>query len=247
MQAKTKNISTLLILLMITFTTKAHSPVRTRFHLVRHITTGFGLQRSLDLPLWEYPVSGHSDYFVILFSGDGGMKPIIEAITSYLNSKKIPIVVLNIQRYLWTEKKPSQIAADLEKLISFYSQKWTKQRAVIMGYSMGADILPFGINCIKPAFQPLIKDIVLIAPAQRTLFKIKLLSYVYDDNEGAEILPELKKIKNNNIYCICDDKKESLCNLPLTGIAPFTKLTGGHHFDGDYTTLTRLIGIHLSL
>src|ERR1035437_7955669 len=80
-----------------------------------------------NLPVLEFPVENGPNYFVILFSGDGGWKTIDQSMTNNLNAGKISVVALNMMKYLWTEKSPLQIAKDLEKLIDFYTKKWGKQ------------------------------------------------------------------------------------------------------------------------
>jgi type IV secretory pathway VirJ component len=200
-----------------------------------------------NLPILEFPVESNQDYFVLLFTGDGGWKSIDQSITSNLNVKKVPVVALNIMKYLWNEKKPLQVAKDLELLIDSYLRKWNKQHVVVIGYSLGAEILPFTLNLTNIYYLAKIKDLILIAPSQRTSFKIKVKNYIVDDNEGQEVLPELRKLKLTNKYCICDDKKYSLCMLGIDGIMEYSVLRGGHHFDGDFRPLNNLINKRLNL
>lgn len=199
------------------------------------------------LPILEFPVESTQNYFVLLFSGDGGWKTIDQSITANLKEKKVPVVALNIMKYLWSEKRPLQIAKDLELLIDTYLKKWNKQNVVIIGYSMGAEVLPFALNLTNIYYLAKVKDLILIAPSQRTLFKIKMKNYIVDDNEGQEVFPEIRRLKLSNKYCICDDKKYSLCNLGLDGMMEYSVLRGGHHFDGDFRPLNKLISNRLNL
>jgi type IV secretory pathway VirJ component len=202
-------------------------------------------QRSL--PIMEFPVESNQKYFVLFFSGDGGWKTIDKSLTTNLNDKQVPVLALNSMKYLWSEKTPLQIAKDMEFLIDRYLKKWNKQYVVIMGYSLGAEVLPFAINRLNQYYLPKIKDLILIAPSQRVLFKIKVKEYLIDNNEGLDVLPEIKKLKIATRYCICDDKKYSLCKQDLSGIIEYSVLTGGHHFDGDYSTLNKLLSKRLNL
>jgi len=200
-----------------------------------------------NLPILEFPATSSSNYFVLLFSGDGGWKTIDQSITANLNSKKVPVVALNMMKYLWSEKKPLQIAKDMEGLIDTYLKKWNKQYVVIIGYSMGAEVLPFALNVTNIYYLSKIKDLILIAPAQKAMFKIKVKNYLLDSNEGQEVLPEIRKLKVLDKYCICDDKKYSLCKANIEGIIEYTILSGGHHFDGDFKTLNKLVNKRLNL
>jgi type IV secretory pathway VirJ component len=200
-----------------------------------------------QLPLIEFPVKAGHPYFVILFSGDGGWRGIDQAVTDYLNSKNIPVVGINVKKYLWSEKSPQRIALDIESLIQTYCAKWGVSNAVLIGYSMGAEILPHSVNKLNEAFIKKIEDMILIAPAQNACFKIKLIFYAYDTNEGKPIIDELKKLKIKRAFCICDDHKISLCKSGLDGVIDYTLLLGGHHFDKDYNQLNKIIGKRLFL
>ena len=112
---------------------------------------------------------------------------------------------------------------------------------------MGAEVLPFVLNQTNVFYINKIKDLILIAPAQKAIFKIKMKNYLVDSNEGQEVLPELKKLKITRKYCICDDNKYSLCKKELNGTIEYDVLKGGHHFDGDYSALNVLLNKRLSL
>lgn len=216
------------------------------FCMVQSMNT-FGLDARISLPVLEFPVESSQNYFVLLLSGDGGWKTIDQSITKNLNAKRVSVVALNVMKYLWNEKKPLQIAKDLELLIDSYLKKWNKQNVVIIGYSMGAEVLPFALNVTNIYYINKIKDLILVAPSQRALFKIKVKNYLVDENVGQEILPEIKKLKVSSKYCICDDNKYSLCLFDLNDVIEFTVLKGGHHFDGDFGALNKLISNRLKL
>lgn len=199
------------------------------------------------LPLVESPVTAKHNTMVIFFSGDGGWRELDQAVTAYLNSKNIPVVGVNTKKYLWEEKKPAEIADDIQTLIKKYGTLWKASNVVLLGYSMGAEILPHSVNELEPAYAEKIKDMILIAPAQNACYEIKLIFYAYDTNEGEPIIDQLKKLKIKNAYCICDDHKISLCKSGLDGVIDHTELTGGHHFDGDYDVLCDIIGKRLNL
>jgi type IV secretory pathway VirJ component len=198
------------------------------------------------IPLLEFPAKPEHDYFVLLFSGDGGWRGLDLALANNLNHENIPVVGINTKKYLWDGKTPQSIALDIEHLILTYCSKWKVSKVVLMGYSMGAEILPHSVNQLNDVFVKSIKDMILIAPDQNACFEVKLIFYAYDTNEGQPIINELKKLKVKKAYCICDDHKISLCKSGLDGIIDYTLITGGHHFDGDYDKLNKVIMKRLS-
>ena len=171
----------------------------------------------------------------------------VQSITHYLNLKNVPVFAIDTKKYLWSEKKPAQIGYDLEVTIDRCNSKWGQKKVVFIGYSMGAEVLPFAINCMKDNYLSGLTDMILIGPCQKATFKIKLTDYIFEVNKGSDIYPELLKLKIEKGYVICDDNKFSICHQNLDGVIDHQLLGGGHHFGGDYLTLTKLIGKRLNL
>lgn len=195
----------------------------------------------------ESKSTGISDYYVILLTGNGGWQNLVQSVTHYLNSKNVSVLAINTKKYLWTEKKPAQIGYDLETLIDRYNKKWGQKKVVIIGFSMGAEVLPFAINCMEDKYTCELNDLILIGPWQKATFKVRLVDYFFEMNKGTDLYPELLKIKTRKAYIICDDKELSICRKDLEGVIDYDLLRGGHHFGGDYMTLSELIGKRLKL
>lgn len=221
----------------------SHIPDKTKS--IKTFTLSSDCARSI--PVIESRSDGKNDYYVILFTGNGGWRNLVRTVTWYLNSKNVSVLAINTKKYLWSERKPAQIACDLQTLIDRYNIKWGQDKVVLMGYSMGAEVLPFAVNCMNYKYSNIYKDIILIGPWQKATFKVKLVDYVFDINQGTDIYTELMKIKNKNVYVICDDKPTSICHKGLEGEVDHVQLGGGHHFAGDYKTLLQLIGKRLKL
>jgi type IV secretory pathway VirJ component len=208
---------------------------------------GQGIQATANMPLIESKSEEKSNYYVILLSGNGGWRDLDKALTAYLNSKNVSVLGLNTKQYLLSEKRPEQIAFDLQTLMERYDIKWNQDKVVLIGYSMGAEILPFAVNRMNERYIKKIQNIILIGPWQKATFKVKLADYLYETNEGEEIYPELLKMKHINTYVVCDDNEYALCLKPIDGIVDHDELPGGHHFGGDYNALSKLVGTRLKL
>jgi type IV secretory pathway VirJ component len=205
------------------------------------------LQPSKNVPLIESKSNGHSSYYVILFTGNGGWRPLVQYITRYLNSNNISVLAINTRNYLWSGKEPAQIACDLENLIERYNIKWEQKEVVLIGYSMGAEVLPFAVNCMKDEYLAGLHDMILIGPWQMATFDVRLMDYFIEVNRGKDIYQETLKMKLKTVYIICDDNKFSLCHNDLDGVISHDFLGGGHHFGKEYFTLSKLIGKRLNL
>ena len=171
----------------------------------------------------------------------------VQSITHYLNFKNVSVLAINTKKYLLMEKKPAQIGCDLESIIDRYSYKWGQKKVVFMGYSMGAEVLPFAVNCMKDKYINQISDLILIGPWQKVTFKVKLRDYYLEVNKGSDLYTELLQMKTKKTYVICDDNEFSICRKDLEGVIDHDLLGGGHHFGGDYVSLNKLIGKRLNL
>lgn len=205
------------------------------------------LHPTKHLPIIESRSAANLDYYVILFTGNGGWRKLVQAITLYLNQKNVSVLAINTKKYLLSKKYPNQICCDIETLIDRYNSKWKRKKVIIIGYSMGAEILPFAINCMEDKYKQKINDLILIGPGQKATFKVKLRDYYWELNKGEDIYPELQKMNKEKTYVICDDNKFSICHKNLDGVVDHDFLGGGHHFGGDYNKLSRLVGKRLNL
>jgi type IV secretory pathway VirJ component len=208
---------------------------------------GQSLQPTAKLPLIECQSKESGNFYVIFLTGNGGWKELAQSVTQYLNSKNVSVVAINTKKYLWSEKNPEQIACDLESLIDQFSNKWGQTNVVLLGYSMGAEVIPFAVNRMEEKYRNKLSDIILIGPWQKATFKVNLLDYIMEVNKGEDIYSELLKMKNKMAYVICDDNDISICKKGLDGVIDHDLLAGGHHFGGDYASLSGLIGRRLNL
>jgi type IV secretory pathway VirJ component len=199
------------------------------------------------LPVIESVSMGENDYYIIFLTGNGGWRNLAQAVTDYLNSKNVSVIAINTKKYLWSKKVPAQIACDLETLIDRYDNKLGQSKVVFMGYSMGAEVLPFAVNCMEDKYINRLLDIIMIGPWQKATFKVNLLDYIMEVNKGSDIYLELLRMKTKVGYVICDDNDISICKKDLDGVIDHDLLGGGHHFGGDYAALSKLIGKRLNL
>jgi type IV secretory pathway VirJ component len=203
-----------------------------------------------DLPIVEVPAqpagatpdAARSDSFAIIMSGDGGWAGLDQDVAAALSAKGIPVVGLDSLRYYWTARTPDGLAADTDRMIRYYLAHFGKQRVLLIGYSQGADVLPFAVNRLPEATRARVALAAVMGMAEHALFEFHVSSWISDDNSGPATLPEINRIAGVPVLCIYGaDESDSLC--PKLDPTRFTlvKLKGGHHFDGDYANLARQI------
>ncbi|HEX7804422.1 MAG TPA: AcvB/VirJ family lysyl-phosphatidylglycerol hydrolase [Pseudoxanthomonas sp.] len=195
----------------------------------------------VDLPLIEVPAGGDSDTFAILLSGDGGWAGLDKEVAGALVAKGIPVVGFDSLRYFWKAREPDELAADIDRIVRYYAKHWGRKRVVLIGYSQGADVLPFAVNRLSDASRTLVAQTVLMGLGQNASFEFHLANWIGKD-DGLPILPEAVKLSEADTLCLYgEDEDDSLCPDIPPGHVHAQSLPGGHHFDGAYDKLAELI------
>jgi type IV secretory pathway VirJ component len=198
-----------------------------------------------DLPVVEIAaqaVTPSPDTFAIMMSGDGGWAGLDQDVAAALTARGIPVVGLDSLRYYWTARTPEGLAADTDRMIRYYLAHFGKQRVLLVGYSQGADVLPFAVNRLPAATRAHVALAAVMGMSEHALFEFHLSSWISDSNSGPATLPEINRITGIPVLCIYgEDEADSLCPKLDPKRFDIVKLKGGHHFDGDYANLARQI------
>jgi type IV secretory pathway VirJ component len=194
-----------------------------------------------DLPVVEVPVQANApptDTFAIIMSGDGGWAGIDQNIAAALSAKGIRVVGLDSLRYYWTKRTPDGVAADADRMIRYYLARFGKKHVLLIGYSQGADVLPFAVNRLPAASKAAVSLAAILGMSEHALFEFHVSSWLKDDNSGPETLPEVNRITGIPVLCIYgEDERDSLCPKLDPQKFKILKVKGGHHFDGNYAGL----------
>lgn len=205
------------------------------------------VQTTKNIPTIESVSPGNCDYYVIFLTGDFGYMNFDKAIVHYLNVKNVSVVVINSKNYFRSAKSPAQLSRDFGSIINQYNRKWNRHKVILMGYSMGAEVIPFAVNLLDEKSRLQLSDIILIAPGQKAIFRLKPTDYLFEEKKGTDIITELVKMRAQKSYIICDDSPYSIRRKNLEGVCDHDFLGGGHHFGHNYALLSKLIGKRLNL
>jgi type IV secretory pathway VirJ component len=172
--------------------------------------------------------SAQSPYFVAFVTGDGGWRKIDVKVSDVLRDAGMPVVGLLANKYFLRDRTPQETGRDLDQLIREYQTKWQRQQVILIGFSRGAEALPFMINHASDDTRRSIALIVLLGPAETT-------GFVIHTPDRLSVLPEVRKLKGIPLLCVNGTReKHSVCrSLRPTEATVFT-LNGGHHFGGHY-------------
>ena len=201
-----------------------------------------------ELPLVELPVTKPGNTLAVILSGDGGWAGIDKALGEALNADGIPVVGFNSLQYFWNRKTPEQTATDLGKTIAYYSRAWQRNDVVLIGYSRGAEVLPFAVNRLPQALRPLIGEIMLLGPSPAVDFQFHVSDWLSNspDDKALAVLPEINRLAGYNLLCLygADEQTNSVC--PKLDPKRFRSIVmpGGHHFGGNYEQLAKIVLQH---
>jgi type IV secretory pathway VirJ component len=200
-----------------------------------------------DLPIVEVEatpaaVPGSSDSFAVLLSGDGGWAGIDKEVAGLLADRGVPTAGVDSLRYFWTARTPAGLAQDIDRIVRYYAFHWKKKNVLLVGYSQGADVLPFAVNRLPPATRALVKLTTLIGVSENAAFEFHVANWIGSDGDGLPVAPEMSKLSAANTLCVYgDDDNESICPKVSPRNARLIKLPGGHHFGGNYLPLAQLV------
>jgi type IV secretory pathway VirJ component len=197
------------------------------------------------LPLVEVPATGtDTELMGILLTGDGGWGVTDRGIAEGLAAKGIPVVALNSLHYFWKRKTVEQAAADLERILQYYSALWNRSEIVVIGYSFGADVLPFMLNRIPGEDLKKIKVIALLGLSSTADFQFHLSDWFSSRKHSSSqmVLPELEKLRGKQILCFYGtEDSDALCGKLDPGLAKAIPIQSGHRFGRDYQPIVDAI------
>jgi type IV secretory pathway VirJ component len=155
------------------------------------------------------------------------------------------VVGVDTLRGFWYHQTPEAAANGLRRIIDHFDQAWNTPDVLLIGYSFGADLIPFMVNRLKPSTLEHIRQITLLGLSHTAAFEIHMGGWLVfsSSNDALPLTPELRKIDKTRVQCFlgAEEKEESGCNDPALTGAQIIQTAGGHHFDGDYDALARKI------
>lgn len=200
-----------------------------------------------DLPitLHKDDKAPQGDTYAIFLSGDGGWAKFDEEVADRLAVQGVPVVGISALRYLWQEKRPEQIAADIARIDAHYRRAFGAKRLMLVGFSLGANTLPFAANTLPSKLQQDLAAVALLAPEQQTGFEIRVGGWLGQATGATMVTPEIDRLAqtlpNIPILCLYGSKEKlSACPAATPAVAKH-QFEGGHHLAKDYDTIAALL------
>ena len=193
-----------------------------------------------SLPLTILPVPKPSGLMAVVISGDGGWRDLDRTIAENLQQHGVPVVGWDSLRYFWSKKTPEQTANELAAILTTYIAEWQVTDVALIGYSFGADVMPFAYNRLPPDLRSHVKLIALLGLAHSADFRIVIYGWLGapTSSEALPLEPELNKIPASLIQCYYGQyEADTACPTQAARGAQVIRTPGAHHFDGKYDVL----------
>jgi len=197
-----------------------------------------------DLSLVEVAaaVRRDTDVMAVLLTGDGGWAEIDKAVAAGLAGAGVPVVGWSSLTYYWTPRTPVVASADLARIIEHYSRLWGKKRVLLIGYSFGADVLPFLVSRLSPESRARVASVSLLGLSDTAAFEFHLANWLgVRGNQRYQTVPEVERL-NVPVTCVFGaDESDSACRSLKGPHVKAVALGTGHHFGNDYARLVEVI------
>lgn len=185
------------------------------------------------------------DTLAIIYSGDGGWRDIDSEIASNFQEEGLPVVGIDSLRYFWSERKPQETADDLTRIINTYTKRWKVRHVMLVGFSFGADITPPVYNLLSDSVKAKINQVTLLSMSHASDFEISVTGWLGAKGKGKAGDPTkaVAKMPDGLVQCVygVEDIEDDGCHNLDPSKVDIVKLDGGHHFDGDYDALSKIL------
>lgn len=169
----------------------------------------------------------------LLISGDGGWYGFEQQIADNLAQRGIPTVGLDSKKYFWKRRTPEETALDIAKALNFYGKLWGREKFVLIGYSLGAELVPFILNRFPGDIKSKVQSAVLLSPAITTDFEIHISNMLGMGNRQNtyNTTDEIIKMQNTPTLIIFGEgEKTQLPELLNATKIVIRKIPGDHHY-----------------
>lgn len=199
-----------------------------------------------DLPLVEARATPRPGApLVVLWTGDGDWAGFVRGVTRELNDSGLSVVAVKSRSWLRNapKKDPDLAGRDLSRVLQAYLQAWGADSVVLIGYSRGADLLPFAVSRLPADQRTRITLLALISPAVNANFEFHWIDIISNKRRDSdlEVLPEIRKLAGMRAICLYGTNDGSaVCPMIRQDRLQTTARPSGHRME-DPQGIARLI------
>ena len=196
-----------------------------------------------DIP----PTKGYAHRIAIIITGDGGWAGLDRGVADALNADGVRVIGFSTLKFFWHKQTPDAAAQAIARVIAHYGKAYPDARFVLIGYSFGASLVPVVANRLPDDARKRVDGGVLISPDDEAVFEIHVGDW-FGSTHHDEALPIGPEMQASKVPLVCvhgNDESDSFCLKPQPAQVKVVTLPGGHHYNGDYSALGKLIADNL--
>jgi type IV secretory pathway VirJ component len=188
--------------------------------------------KNLPLVITNAKIRNKEAPIAFLISGDGGWYGFEQSIADYIARLGIPTIGLDSRKYFWDRKTPEETAGDVAKALNYYSKEWRKDHFILIGYSLGAELVPFIANRLPEEIRSNVDAQALLSPEATTDFEVHISNMLGMGNRQNtyNVIDEIKRAKVTTLLILGSGEKSEVPEL-LKGTSAICKIIpGDHHY-----------------
>lgn len=189
-----------------------------------------GQQKAIDVRQWNVMSTLP---LVLYLTGDGGYNTFSEQLCKRIAGSGYTVAAINSRKYFLKKRSVGQLVADISETLYRLMAKGHTNRFYLVGYSFGADAVPFLANGLDTLLTRQLRGIVLLEPSQTTDLKIHISDLLGRSNvkRSMDVVAEINKIKHTKTVIILGKEGADFPIDQIYGPHFETKmLDGGHDF-----------------
>jgi len=198
-----------------------------------------------DLPLIEVPVGEPStNILAVLITGDGGWASLDKGMAQLLSQNGIAVIGLNSLKYFWQARTPEETSKDVQRIIQYYLSSWKKEKVILIGYSMGADVLPFIINRLSQSIHERLSLSVFLGLSHTADFEFHFSNWMgtFTHEKSLAVKPEFLRLTGiRKLCCYGEDDEDALCKEIDSSQTKIKVIKGGHRLGGNFQPIVEEI------
>jgi len=174
--------------------------------------------------------------FILFFSGDGGLNNFSSNLCQTLDDNGYRILAIDSKAYFWNRKTPEQLATEMIGALRTVMTDQLNPHFILMGYSFGADAIPFLANRLPEAIKSNLLQAVMLEPSTSTDLEIHLSDMIGRSRvkRSLDVIAEINQMKSVPILLLMGSETKDFPTAQLHVKNMSIKIMeGDHHFDGN--------------
>ena len=192
-----------------------------------------------DLPVRVFNSANKSRPLIFYISGDGGWNNFSTSLVQGFIQQGFPVIGLDAKAYFWDRKTPEQATQEIAALLMQYNNLWKGTGIVFIGYSFGADVVPFIQTRLPVSVVQHVSNTLLLSPSERTDFEVHVLDLFTSSSHSFNVMAEINKWNKPVTVFFGADEDSNYKKALTSKTARVVVLAGGHHYSSNMPLLTK--------